>query len=228
MALPAPQLEKVNGIWVVRDDLIAGGTKRRVIHRLLQGGKEFVYASPAYGHAQLALAYACREADYQATVFVAQRKELHPLTQQAQKLGAKIVQVPMGYLSNLQAKARNYCEQTGAVLLPFGMASPEMEKGLMEVAHHLPIDPLEVWSVYGSGTLTRALQKAWPNAPVFAIRVGADSPVGRAKVLRAPEKFDRPAKYPPPFPSCITYDAKAWRFVLESARPGALYWNVAK
>jgi hypothetical protein len=43
----------------------------------------------------------------------------------------------------------------------------------------------------------------------------------------APEKFEQDAKVKPPFPSCSNYDAKAWRFIQEYARPGALFWNVA-
>ena len=30
----------------------------------------------------------------------------------------------------------------------------------------------------------------------------------------------------PPFPSAPTYDAKAWKFIKENAKHGALFWNV--
>jgi hypothetical protein len=30
----------------------------------------------------------------------------------------------------------------------------------------------------------------------------------------------------PPFPSAPTYDAKAWKFMKQYAKPGALFWNV--
>ena len=104
--IPDPVIEQHSGVFVVRDDLIAGGTKRRILPPLLTGADEFIYASPAYGYAQVALAHAAAAQGVRATVFTAKRKVLHPRTQEARAAGAKIVLVPTGYLSNVQAKAR--------------------------------------------------------------------------------------------------------------------------
>lgn len=225
--LPPPVLEQRDGLTVVRDDLLPGGTKRRVLAEVLPPAAEYVYASPAYGYAQVALAYVCRDLAAQATVFTAKRALLHPRTREAQQAGAKVVLVPTGYLSNVQAKARAYAEQIGACYLPFGFDTPEMAAALTAVARPLPVTPAEVWSVAGSGTLSRALQAAWPAVPCHAVQVGRVPAVGRAQLYTAPEPFERDATAPPPFPSCSNYDAKAWRFVREHARPGALFWNVA-
>lgn len=226
---PAPVIETVEGIQVVRDDHIPGGTKRRVLEPLVAAapGTEFVYASPAYGYAQIALAYSCAAVGKAATVFVAKRKTMHPRTAEAQAAGARIVEVAHGYLSNVQAKARAYAEKTGAEVFPFGLDTPEFIAGLAEVARALPVEPFEVWSVAGSGVLTRALQQAWPDATFHAVRIGSEPDAGRATVWRARERFEQPAKHRPPFPSCDNYDAKAWRFIREWAKPGALFWNVA-
>lgn len=226
---PDPVIEKIEGIHILRDDLIEGGSKRRVVDRLIKGGKEFVYASTAYGYAQIALAVACRDRGLKATIFSAQRKEYTPLMQIAAAAGARFELVPMGYLSNVTAKAKAYVARTrGAVLMPFGFESPEFTEGLIEVAHSIKIKPKEVWTVSGSGTLSRALQIAWPQARFFAVQVGGVRDLGRARFFVAPEKFDRDAKILPPFPSCSNYDAKAWRFIREHASPGALFWNVAQ
>lgn len=225
--LPDPVIEKIGNIFVLRDDLIPGGTKRRVIDRVLIGGGEFVYASPAYGYAQIALAHACREAGKQATIFTAKRRQLHPRTMEAKAAGAKIVLIETGYLSNVQAKARDYAAAAGAVLLPFGLDLPEFVIALAGIAKALPINPPEVWTVAGSGVLSRALQLAWPAAGFYAIQIGKTPNVGRAVKLTAPEKFENDAKIKPPFPSCGNYDAKAWRFIQCNAKPGALFWNVA-
>ncbi len=40
-----PKVELIEGVHVVRDDLIPGGTKQRVIPGLLSGADEFVYAT---------------------------------------------------------------------------------------------------------------------------------------------------------------------------------------
>ena len=222
-----PVIEKHGKVFVLRDDLLPGGTKSRVLPQLLTDASEFVYASPAYGYAQVALAHACRAAGHRATIFTAKRNELHPRTQEAKDAGAKIVMVPHGYLSNVQAKARGYAEAVNAKLLPFGLDCAEMRAGLQSFAASLDFAPAEVWTVAGSGTLSRALQRAWPAARFFAVRVGAAIDGGRAQVLDAPEKFEQDAEVKPPFPSCSNYDAKAWRFIQQRASEGALFWNVA-
>jgi len=222
-----PTIDQIGGVYVVRDDLVRGGTKARVIGQFLHGASEWVYASPAYGYAQVALAHTAVSMGKRATVFVAKRKELHPRTAEAKAAGAKIVQVPHGYLSNVQAKARAYAEFVGAGQLPFGFDFPEFLEALCELACGLPIRPSEVWTVAGSGTLNRALQMAWPQATFHAVRVGALPNVAKAELHTAPEKFEQDARQPPPFPSYSNYDAKAWRFVEAHASEGALFWNVA-
>lgn len=227
--LPSPVVETRDGFLIVRDDLLPGGTKRRGIPALFAehpGKTEFVYASPVQGYAQIALAFACADAGKKGTVFLAKRAIRHPRTLAAIEAGANVVEVAPGYLTNVQAKARVYCRERGAVLLPFGLDCEEMIEALADVARSLRLAPSEVWVASGSGTLTRALQRAWPEARHFAVQVGKEPWPGKADLLVAPEKFEQDAKEPPPFPSCGNYDAKVWRFFRERAKPGALFWNV--
>jgi hypothetical protein len=75
-------------ITVLRDDLLCGGTKSRVLYSyLLESGLadrylNFVYVSPWYGGAQIALAWTCallkqeRNLPYQATIFYTTREDL--------------------------------------------------------------------------------------------------------------------------------------------------------
>ncbi|MDB5189816.1 MAG: hypothetical protein JWN49_142 [Parcubacteria group bacterium] len=80
----------------------------------------------------------------------------------------------------------------------------------------------------GSGTLGRALQRAYPNIPVNIVSVGtANFNGGDNKVYEAPEALDEEAEIKPPYNSSSHYDAKTWRFVLEHAKPGSYIWNVA-
>lgn len=219
------------GLRVVRDDIVPGGTKTRALVRWLPefDAEEFVYASPRQGFAQLALAVCCKEQKRRATIFVAQSKELHPITAEAQRFGAKIVQVPMGFLSNVTAKARAHCEQTGAKLMPFGLHHQRFVELLTEVALESGEHPREVWCVAASGTLAHALHAAWPKAALNVVRVGAIRPLPkRATIYTAPERYEQRAKRPPPWDACSNYEAKAWRFIVEHAsRDGALFWNVA-
>ena len=232
MTLPPPKIELIEGIYVVRDDLIPGGTKQRALEQVLPtfGPGEYVYAGPVSGYAGLALAYACRALglDYRATLFQAQRRVKHRRSLEALSVGATIKEIDPGYLSNVTAKARRYCAHTGAVLCPWGLDYPAFLDALTAIAKTLPIEPTEVWTVAGSGVLSRALQRAWPTAAFYAVNISQHRVnAGKATILNAPESFEREAVYPPPFPSCSTYDAKAWRFVYSYAKPGALFWNVA-
>lgn len=223
-----PVIEAHGEVLVVRDDLIAGGTKVRALPALLAGAREFVYASPVYGYAQIALAHAAMRAGVRATVFCAERRQRHPRTLEAARAGARIVEVPVGYMSVVRARAGAYCAVSGARLLPFGLDAPAFLDALAAVARTLPVEPAEVWTVAGSGVLTRALQRAWPRAAFHAVQIGAVADIGAARRYLAPEKFEQAARLRPPFPSCVNYDAKAWAFVQAHARPGALFWNVAR
>ena len=226
--MQSPILEEHDGIVVVRDDFLPGGTKQRALMALKDiKAKDVVYAGPVQGYAQIALAYACHVLGKQAHVFVAARKELHPRTALAQFAGAILHGVRPGYLACVQAEARRYCERTGAYFLPFGLDEWQFMQPICNAAHALPVKPKQVWTVAGSGMLTRALQLAWPQADFIAVQIGKQPNVGRARLIVAPERYEQNAQEPPPFQSCSNYDAKAWQFIKREAKRGALFWNVA-
>jgi len=87
--MTAPIVEQHRGIIVVRDDLFPGGTKARYIGRVFDGATEAVYASPAEGGAQTALAHTARAMGTRATTFVARRVRPHLRTLEAARLGAR-------------------------------------------------------------------------------------------------------------------------------------------
>lgn len=231
--IPEPLIDEIRvgsrRLLVVRDDIVPGGSKRRVLPDILADmpDDEFVFGGPAQGYAQVALGYSATDVGKRSTYFVAARKEKHPLTVEAEAAGARIVEVPAGRLNVVQARARAYCAETGARFLPLGFDIPEFGRALTDMVAKLPVRPREVWCVAGSGALSRALQAAWPDAAHHAIRIGFDPKIGEAHLHRSPEDFAKPAAERPPFPSCANYDAKAWRFVSRLARDGALFWNVA-
>lgn len=230
MDLPLPVVEKHCGINVVRDDLLEGGTKMRAIMPIISSSAfdEFVYASPAQGYAQVALALCAKALGKRATIFTAKRKVMHPLTKRAYDAGAKIVMVPHGYLSNVTKKASDYSNKVCASYVPFGASVEGAMEGIAAAARSIPA-PQEVWTVAGSGVLTRSLQRAWPHAKFNAVVVGSESiDVGIAKKYIHPLKFEQDTKILPPFPSAKNYDAKAWEFILKHATEGALFWNVGK
>ena len=226
-----PVVKKHNGVLVVRDDLFPGGTKARFIPLLFDGANEVVYASPAEGGAQTALATVAAQLGKRATIFVAQRaQEMASATLMAQRLGAQIVQVSPGHLNVVQARAREYSHQTGALLAPFGFDIPGAIQAIAQAALSIGIQPDEVWCAGGSGVLARGLAQAWPNASRHVVQVGrklSANDVAGATIHEYPKPFEWATKNAPPFPSDPHYDAKAWEYCLKHKGSGVvLFWNV--
>ena len=225
-----PIVTQHSGISVVRDDLFKGGTKARFLPVLFENAEEIVYASPAEGGAQTALAHTAAALGKRATIFVAKRARPHNRALEAKRVGAKVMQVSPGYLTVVQARAREYCNRTGATLAPFGVNLPEAIDKIAEAARMTGLEPDEVWCASGSGVLARGLEKAWPNARRHVVEVGrtlSPQEVAGATIHKAGIDFSKALKEKPPFPSCPHYDAKAWRIC--KARHGAglvLFWNV--
>jgi len=217
--------------FLVRDDLFPGGTKARFIGRFFDHAEEAVYASPAEGGAQTALATVARQLGKRATIFVAHRIRPHPRTLEAARLGARIITVQPGHLSVVQARAREYCERTGALLVPFGVDAEFAIRAIADAAWSLRVYPDEVWCAAGSGVLARGLAQAWPVMKRRVVQVGrtlTPADVAGSEIHVYPEPFGREAKSKPPFPSDPHYDAKAWELCTARKGPGrVLFWNVA-
>ncbi|WP_299373124.1 hypothetical protein [uncultured Kiloniella sp.] len=222
-----PVIEFYNNIAVVRDDLVPGGTKSRFLLPYFKNSEanEFIYATPAEGGAQVAIAICAYQAAKEATLFVAKRKKRSIYTQQAASYGAKIVEISPGYLNVVQAKAKQYAEERGAKLIPFGLQWQEAITAISNVGKQIDFDPEEVWCACGSGVLSTALKAAFPKAKIKAVQVGRDSDLAAYQYDR---DFSQKARTTPPFPSNPHYDAKAWEICTANNNRGkVLFWNVA-
>jgi hypothetical protein len=234
--LPPIVIEEIEGIYVVREDLLPGGTKRRAAYNYVlryPNINNWVYASPRQGYAQLALAYVCRDLGKKAIIYVPDSDEKTDLTLEAEAVGAEVNQVPNGMLTVIQRRAKDRVKgsEDTTALIPFGLDHPIIIQTIANFAKQLPITPTEVWSVMSSGTLSRGLQTAWPEAKVYGVQIGhgtTEREMGRAITIpkRMPFQKDCPINERPPFPSSLTYDSKAWKHIKEMASPGALFWNV--
>ena len=167
--------------------------------------------------------------------------KLHDYQIKALSEGADMRFVPNGMLSVTEKRARDYVKESpnNRRLLPIGFDHPSVVASIANVATSITNTsagrasevstryiPTEVWTVGSSGTLTRGLQQAWSDASFHCVAVGHKGDYGRAKLYQCKIPFNKPAKVIPPFPSAITYDAKAWQFIKEHASKGALFWNV--
>lgn len=225
---------------VVRDDMLISGTKQRALVPLLQlpefDAPRVGYAGPVFGYAQIALSYACHLLGRKAFIFVERRPALHPLTAYAKRLGATIVEIGRGKntaLKMVQREAEKYSAAEDVKLLPFGLHHPMysllLEKSLRRV---IDFNPQRMWVVAGSAVILGVLAKIWPETHFNVVQVGKkiwpDQLPERATLYVAPEKFWEKSKYPPPYPSVSSYDAKLWQFVLKDCQDGDYVWNVGK
>lgn len=223
-----PILQKFGNIDVVRDDLLPGGSKSRFLRKLMElPYTQFVYASPTYGGAQVALAMACKEAGKTAVIISPDREELHARTDDARREGALVFQQP-GSLEELDEVAAHYAKVNKAFHVPLGCHSPLASHAITEAAERVKADNGvydEVWCVAGSGTVIQALQASGLGKEYHAVAIGEAPELPGVQVVQSPLDEEAEATEKPPFPSCPTYDAKAWEFVKD--RPGkVLFWNV--
>jgi len=227
-------IEKYNNINVLRDDLLPGGTKSIFMEHILDSTQsEYVYASPVYGAAQLALSSYCQKAGKKATIFCAQRKQLHPNTQRCIELGANIQQVPYGYLNVVQSRAKKYSEENNCQLLAFGLDT-ELSRSLIaqrtqQVIEHLGYEPEEIWCALGSGVLTEGILAGTTHSKIKAVQVGKEytNKHSRLEVIAYPKSFEKISTYPADFPSTANYDLKAWEICNQQVNSDkVLFWNV--
>jgi len=238
---PAPVLQTHEGVVVVRDDLVPGGSKARFLPYLIQGAREVVFGGPFCGGAPYALAIIGQRLGVRVTLFYAQRKISHPLQIAAHAAGARIEWVPAGRIAHVQARARRYAAEAGAFFLPLGFDTPAAEgpyvAGMGAVRALLPEAPAEVWCATGSGMLARCLGRAFPEAAVFGVAVGlasrhaAQALPRNVRLVPTPYRFEQAVREAAPFPCHANYDRKAWLGARAAARTGrargpVLFWNV--
>lgn len=228
-------IEIHNGIYVLRDDKLLGGTKSVFIEKLLDpDATEYVYASPVYGGFQIALSGVCKRLEKKAIIFCPKRSIPHPNSLKCKSLGATVYQVPYGYLSNIQAKSRVYCSKSNTrQLLPFGADSPvainAIAERTKEVVSILGFEPENICCAIGSGTLVRGILEGTTKSKVIGVRVGKASKIfnERLQVIDYGKPFEACSNAKAPFPSCENYDLKAWETLLRLNLSGtALFWNV--
>ena len=123
-------IEQHKGVNVLRDDLLTGGTKSILIPSIIGDDLEYVYASPVYGGFQIALSAYCQSVNKKATIFCAKRKEMHPNTLKCIEYGAKVVEVPYGYLTVVEKHAEIFGGSANGVVRP-------LENGVVGVTKHI-------------------------------------------------------------------------------------------
>ena len=241
-----------NNIYVLRDDMLAGGTKSVLMPHIIGDDDEYVYATPVYGGFQIALASYCKSVNIKATIFCAKRKVKHPNTLRCIELGARVVEVPHGYLSVVEKRARDYCDVSGATKINWGAKTDRnrvlLAQRMMHVEKIMEFKFDEVWCAVGSGLLAESIVMGTTSANVYGVQVGAEYKgtnftntyyrfknesldMQRLNILKYHKPFDKVSKYKAPFPSTPNYDLKAFEYCMEhqknkNPKTKVLFWNV--
>jgi len=227
-------IEEHFGIKILRDDKLIGGTKSRFLTKLLDSSKEgYVYASPVYGGFQIALTDICKKINKKAVIFCAKRKEPHINSLKVKQLGGRVLQIPYGYLSNIQSKAKKFANDHNYQLLEFGAKNPtainEIAKTTKNIINILGKEPQEIWCAVGSGTLVEGILKGSVNAKILGVQIGKEynNKHPRLTILKYHKPFEKISNFKAPFQSCQNYDLKALEYCIKFKKSKeVLFWNV--
>lgn len=230
-------IENHFGVDVLRDDLLPGGSKSRFLPYLIRDHEEVVFGGPFCGGAPVCLSVWGKKLGIKVTLFYAKRNKLHRNQMTCLENGATIYQVPYGYMSNVQSKAKKYCQDTGAHFLPLGFDVPEANEPFMSdmrELRRLKGDYDEIWVSSGTGMISRCLGASFPNSAIKSVVVGLKSRnenqnyPQNVEIITCPYKFEQDCKTKPPFKSSENYDAKAWEQLMKVGTRGKriLFWNV--
>lgn len=212
-------------INIIREDFLPAGTKQRFAYNFIKNINEnnLFYRSPAHGHAQVALAYACKLTNKKAHIIVNRQynNKKHESTLIAMIFGAIVHEV-----HKLKDKKKDD-ERTKEIvdahedskLLPIGFkvdtTVEAYQRSKLSLLSQYKIDKL--FLVASSGLIYEALRRILPDTEIHVVLVGYkhyelfNHP--NTIIHEAPERYRAPAKYLPPYPSIPEYDAKVWRFV---------------
>lgn len=237
---PAPVIEEWNDRYIVRDDLLEVGSKARFADHLVSMSESdtLVYpASPAQGYAQISLAFLCAKYNKKFVMWTPERRKENLTKQQlkAVELGAdmRMVKSYSSY-APLRKAAREYVDtHPEACIVPEGLDCLSVLASVVRVGRKIPFTPKEVWTIGSTGTLSRGLQLAWPDADFHIVsamgRKMEPGQNGRAKLYTTPWSYSQNVEKSgrPHFNSVLNYDAKAWPYFVKYSSKGALFWNVA-
>ncbi len=167
-------MEDGRRIYVMRDDLLPGGSKQRAVIPLLKdmkarGVRKVTYASPFAGFAQIALAQGCKEVGLACRIFAEfdptqTGMHLHPYSKIAESFGADVCMVE----DLTEAEQRTWiATEKGYEKIPLGFQCEGFQnhfkfaiaQALREIRIRLGTSPERIWLPVGSSTLARTFLK---------------------------------------------------------------------
>lgn len=174
-------IEKVDGVFVKRDDLfsIAGvsGGKARTCWALAQGARGLVTAGSRHSPQVPIVASIAAELGVPCRIHIPHGINT-PTVVWAIQHGAKIVRETPGYNGVIISRAVRDAEQSGYTYIPFGMECAEAVNETLVQTNNIPQEVKRIVVPVGSGmSLAGILTGMVANGirvPVVGVRVGAD------------------------------------------------------
>lgn len=224
---------------VIREDMLAGGTKERVTYHYIQNieNKNIFYRGAVNGYAQVALALACLILGKKCHIIVNKNsfRYKHNITLLAMIFGAIIhpIEKPKNEQDELTYVSK-LVEQYDGFFIPLGMAEEKFDDIYIQsnMSNISKYNPTNIWMISSTGTILKVLHKILPNTyfhVIFSSNIKEDiKNMDRVSVYKSPEKFWRDdTPYPPPYPTEPSYDGKVWQFVANYGKEGDYVLNVA-
>jgi hypothetical protein len=232
------------GIHVLRDDLLPGGTKRRSIESFVRQTdyEEYVYPGTSRGAAIVALGYAANKHKKKGIVFIAKRETPNELMQEALDAGNGFLEfkyIEMGFYPKIKKACERYCyNDKKKIYIKSGNDTPFAVNHIAQVSReivnrfgHFDI----VLAACSSGTLIRGIQKGEISERYIGVATGQKGiNPGNAEVIyhNKIQKFEAnpPKELRPPYPTVLNYDGKVWQYALKekerNPKAKILVWNV--
>ncbi len=233
MKLPDIQIVRHDRFFVVRDDLLSGGTKRRVLNKMLPEIHEnlLIYAAHAYWYAWLALALSAQDYNKKVKLFFADEEcdtKIFQDTISCKNVEYEIVE-DIKTQWDLISVAKKYSSEYSWYCFPVWFKTNRFYEACVRMILELSIDPPEeVRCLWWSWTLATCIKKARPDTKLMIVDLWMwNWPLEWHEIYKASEAPSEVAKILPPYPSAQYYDAKIRQFANKFWSDWALIWNVA-
>jgi len=235
---PAPPLAKLRGLRLLLEQEYARGTR-------LVGCWDTRVSKLGQG-----LAACCTEFHGMSCIvsYPTKKGEAEPEPiKTAAELGAEIAPVPGSRIAICFSKARNYVNQRGGVMLPFGLECQEAVEGVQREAARTPIDLLRNGTLVtccGSGVTLAGLLSGLPILPKRIVGVSSGRSLANItaclkryvkslpsnlELHEAQMPYSKALAFACPFPAHPNYDLKAWKFLVDNLhvyKKPIFFWNI--
>lgn len=235
---PAPPLGKLRGLRLLLEKAHASGV--RLVGcwdtRVSKLGQGLAACSTAFPGMKCIISYPIKKGE-----------ELPISIQKAGELGAEIYPVRGSRITICYSHVRQYVNDRGGIMLPFGLECPEAIEGVRQEASRTPPELIKDGTLVvccGSGVTLAGLLSGLPVLPrkiigkssgrslnniLACLRRYVNSIPQCLELHEATMPYSMALSFPCPFPAHPNYDLKAWKFLLNNLHRYSepiLFWNI--